>query len=928
MEQPEPTDEQQHIIGSEKDTLVVSNPGTGKTFTLAHRVLYLLETGANPDDILCITFTEKAKKEMHDAIYRHGKDKFASEIMKIRITTFHSLAYNYLVDEGKIGGDVISDDMRRFSVFKSIKKHNMFHYTRDYIINDVMPMVENAIHYIKSFGITPHVIDIDKTSKILEDVHDEKSTYTIEEMKKFLEYFVLIFKEYEEEKAGEVDYEDVLSRFLAECRGRKFKHVLIDEMQDMNKMEADIAKKIADGIFLVGDPKQAIFGFQGGSTRHFNEFEDTCTRMLLSKNRRNTREIVNYSKEYYQQNVDTNEKEQEDLRKFDSDTTGKQPVIISTKAVFANLQDLILEHYSDVTKIPKDDVLANLQDLIADNPDATIGIIARTNSQLVKMSKFLDAQSIPHVATASQATTETAKKEITNYLTGVFSRDVRDKILAAFTVFSPYSLQDAFDFCMKHKDSDGAVMYKLNSWGNGITRNNLDDMFDDVVFPICASKGPEWLSTATSIKQKINEYLAVGTPTLEEMLDYIATGEIESAEISASSTNTGITLTTIHKSKGREFDTVVYVPKTTGRKTFVDVTVTAILKSHDIDVQEELKGESARLDFVAFTRARSRLYIITDDKSLAVYHIENVSKITKDDRHDDKIPTVTDGRYAEAYSAFVAKRYSEAKRLLEDRGAWLEDHIKNYFENMDSISYSAVKTDPYEFLKSNIINMPFDNKSMEFGTNLHHAMHRILAGNANIQDYQEDLKEAIQNGLDAVDRLKKQYKGLEVHELEKKITVPLKAMTENDNDIMFSGKLDAVFKHDSGYLIVDYKTDKKTTRATEHKRQLWTYKKLLAISEDIEEEKIDAVVVFVSIKGSINTGKYDSEISESTKNTYPTFERHMQKVLEWKADYKKFIDDLLQTKSDELLYQVIFNKLIGTNSANTDDITNNTEHCK
>ena len=66
---PEPTDEQKAIIKTDEDTIVVANPGTGKTYTLALKVIKLLENHVEPENILCITFTEKAKKEMYQQIH-------------------------------------------------------------------------------------------------------------------------------------------------------------------------------------------------------------------------------------------------------------------------------------------------------------------------------------------------------------------------------------------------------------------------------------------------------------------------------------------------------------------------------------------------------------------------------------------------------------------------------------------------------------------------------------------------------------------------------------------------------------------------------------------------------------------------------------------------------------------------------------------
>ncbi|MBT4326151.1 MAG: UvrD-helicase domain-containing protein, partial [Candidatus Nitrosopelagicus sp.] len=194
--------EQQDIVDSKKDTIVVSNPGTGKTTTLSFKVIKLLEDKVKPEDILCITFTEKAKKEMFDAIYDRAKGNFSdADIMKINIHTFHSFAYNYLLDAGLISGDIVGNNLMRFTILNSFDTNQALNYEKDYIINSIVPKTENSIRYIKSFGITPDKIDIKKATKVLEDVFDEKSSrYTLEELKAFLKYFIAAYQTYEESK--------------------------------------------------------------------------------------------------------------------------------------------------------------------------------------------------------------------------------------------------------------------------------------------------------------------------------------------------------------------------------------------------------------------------------------------------------------------------------------------------------------------------------------------------------------------------------------------------------------------------------------------------------------------------------------------------------------------------------------------------------
>ncbi|MBT4646963.1 UvrD-helicase domain-containing protein, partial [archaeon] len=139
------SDEQKDIINATKDTIVVSNPGTGKTTTLSFKVIKLLEDKVKPEDILCITFTEKAKKEMFDAIYEKAQEKFSdADIMKINIHTFHSFAYNYLLDAGLISGDIVGNNLMRFSILNSFEKNQALNYGKDYIINTIVPKTENS----------------------------------------------------------------------------------------------------------------------------------------------------------------------------------------------------------------------------------------------------------------------------------------------------------------------------------------------------------------------------------------------------------------------------------------------------------------------------------------------------------------------------------------------------------------------------------------------------------------------------------------------------------------------------------------------------------------------------------------------------------------------------------------------------------------
>ena len=98
---------------------------------------------------------------------------------------------------------------------------------------------------------------------------------------------------------------------------------------------------------------------------------------------------------------------------------------------------------------------------------------------------------------------------------------------------------------------------RLKSWNSKLEREDLEKLFTDVIYPKCVANNFEWFASAVSVKEKIDEYLTYETPTLEGLLDFIDMSEESYVERSKQSS---ITLTTVHKAKGREFDVVIYVP--------------------------------------------------------------------------------------------------------------------------------------------------------------------------------------------------------------------------------------------------------------------------------------------------------------------------------------------------------------------------------
>ena len=101
------------IIRQDGNVLVTANPGTGKTLLLTFKYLYLLDNGYKPEDILCLTFTKKAKAELENRIISEiKKNGLTVDISQLKIYTFHSYALEYLNDD-----NIVSSNLLRYAIY-------------------------------------------------------------------------------------------------------------------------------------------------------------------------------------------------------------------------------------------------------------------------------------------------------------------------------------------------------------------------------------------------------------------------------------------------------------------------------------------------------------------------------------------------------------------------------------------------------------------------------------------------------------------------------------------------------------------------------------------------------------------------------------------------------------------------------------------
>ncbi len=897
------------------NTLIIANPGTGKTTELAKRVVDLLKNGVKEEEILCITFTNKAAHEMRERVNSAiAKSEIKAKPYLIDIHTFHSYAFDYLGELG-LGYEIASNNMLRYSIFKSFQSDKAFNYSTKHIIGDLVPKSENAIRYLKSFGILPDDIPIDKTAKVLKEAYEKAplNNVTLNETLQFLKYFVNAYRQYESEKEsseGMIDYNDMLIKFLKEHDGKKhYKHVLVDELQDVNELETQIAKLSGENLFLVGDRKQAIFGFQGGSLQNFKDFESIkgIDKRTKSLNYRSLQPILDYSRKHFIAN--TND------RTYDDELSGLKA---DRKGDFGEVKVFVADNQVNAA-------IALLSDIRKNNKEST-AIITRTNGQLIHLSQILDSKGIEYNTTAGSSTSEEAKSQIINYLKGLLYSDRDTVISALFTPFSGVMLREAFEVADAWTSAEDGSDKKVPKFAENaaapffarkreFTLDKVKSLFNEVIMPISLQIGKDYYITAQALNSGMMQFFdTVAKKSRESFFEYLS---ILEEDYEPGEEKRDLMLTTVHKAKGREFVNVIYLPTSrTTKESFVDMTVYSIIEAvKGIDIREELDEEQTRVDFVAFTRAKDRLYIVANQRNDGRYKLDGFESQVYSAESEIE-PTTT--KFNEAYAMFVNGREADARKKIKPNDPWLFGLIKDYFSMDRDISYSLLEKadDPYELLKERILRIPSPAQfALTLGTRAHEIAELRFKGTLDEKLLTDDEKRYLEN-IKAIDRELREKMGVKQIAAEMELKLGVKEMCKSADILLgFKAILDAVYESEGDgpkkYVILDWKSDRKDDNAVSHRRQIGVYKRALAAVNGISQSDISIAIGFIGLKGNINTQKLDYrlDLEQEKPQQMKTFEKHLQRFLDYKKDPAIFVSDLKAQKLEDPLYKRIIAQL-------------------
>jgi DNA helicase-2/ATP-dependent DNA helicase PcrA len=597
------------IVQTDGPVLVLAGAGSGKTSVLTHRIAYILDTGlAGPNNILAMTFTNKAAGEMKERITKLLEDNLEIQNSKFKIQdlpwagTFHSICVKILRRNGELVGlgrnFIIYDSTDQTAAIKeAMKRLNIS-------IKDFNP---NAIHsYISS--AKNELIDPVEYSKYAQGY--------------FQRVVADVYPKYQEvlKENNAVDFDDLLLytvKLFTENQGvleqlqNMFRYILVDEYQDTNHAQYIIVSMLAAkhrNICVVGDDDQSIYAFRGATIKNILNFEKDYPEakvIKLEQNYRSTKKILEASYQVISKN-----RGRKDKKLWTENDDGEN---ITVYKAFDEINEgrWIVEKILELNRSG-----IGLED---------ISILYRTNAQSRALEESFITGGIPYrIIGGIQFYERREIKDLIAYLRVIYNpkdntsleriinvpkRGIGDKTVEGLYVEARKFDQSIVEFLISNQqnlpsDKVGKFASLISELSDKSKEKNIVDflnyLLDKTGYIDMLDDGSlEGESRIENIKELIsvasryeNEEPSVG---LENFLNEVSL--LERVSVNREQVES-VTLMTIHAAKGLEFDHVFVV----------GMEENLFPHSNSIMDEKEME-EERRLAYVAITRAKKNLYL-------------------------------------------------------------------------------------------------------------------------------------------------------------------------------------------------------------------------------------------------------------------------------------------------------------------------------
>jgi DNA helicase-2/ATP-dependent DNA helicase PcrA len=593
--------QRQAVVHGEGPLLVVAGAGSGKTKTLAYRVAYLISQGVNPSNILLMTFTRRAAEEMLNraaAVSQHT----AHMTGRVWGGTFHAIANRLLRTYSKQAGLP-----SHFTVMDQSDSEDLLN-----VIRNELNIGKNDKRFPRKstlMGIYSRCVN---GGEKLEPVLTRHFNWCLEyqdELKSLFSGYVI-----RKQQRGVMDYDDLLlywlqlmsSDELARDIGGRFEHVLVDEYQDTNLVQADILRalrKFNQNIMAVGDDAQSIYGFRAANVRNILDFPQQfpgATVITLEQNYRSVCPILETTNRLISQAHDRFTKDLWSARK-----EGQRPMIVTCRDEASQdifIVDRIREHLEKGIPLSKQAVLFRSGHL----SDSLEILLTTRNLPYHKYGglRFLDAAHVKDLISFLRVS-ENASDEIAWYRV----LQMIDKIgpataakivthisraqdpLAMLTFPVPAAAQAGWKML-------GKLMQDLVKAGEGdpVAQIQRIRTFYEPLMSLRYENAQARVRDLDHIEQVASRYKSRRQLLTDLTLD--PPNSTRDIATHGAQDDDRLVLSTIHSAKGCEWDVVYVIHASDGS-----------LPSEKSTGSEKELEEERRLAYVAMTRARDVLYI-------------------------------------------------------------------------------------------------------------------------------------------------------------------------------------------------------------------------------------------------------------------------------------------------------------------------------
>jgi DNA helicase-2/ATP-dependent DNA helicase PcrA len=781
--------------------MVIAGPGTGKTQILATRIAnILLKTDTNPYAILALTFTESAAKNMRERLIQ----LIGPTAYSVRVQTFHSFCEEVIRGNPEcfpIGPESqVLADLERYELLQELLRNpkltalrtlnSPYHYLKT-IIKTISDLKREGVNEVRFAEL------VDQQKILFAETRAELKKTELSRVEKNLakmEELSVIYTQYQQElsKRQRYDYDDMIA-FVAEGFKReeellldyqeKLSYFLVDEYQDTNASQNTVVDLLASywgeqaNIFVVGDPHQSIYRFQGASLENTLNFllrYPQARTITLEVGYRCPQRIYNVAAAVIQNNLNTDETSEQ-----------LSPVQTLLKELGKPLKSIHpdgpkVEIYQAISEPLETIFIAEeIKKLLAEHvPAEEIAVLYRNNADAMAVKNALEKWQIPFytddgndalqieemqqflnllkvVADIRNSNEGSELFEVMNYswvnmqplvvmtiarAAGKTKMSIYDRVKSGYEEFCK------LEFCKNVTAIEFAIVEdfldKLAIWGQRDAEMAFPAWFEMVMKE---SNFLDWVMAHANRVQLLHHVNAVFRQVhalsmqgismdLDHFLTALQTMRQHGIKIPVEdmmSQEKAVTLSTVHKAKGREWQYVFLIQCIDGKwgnsRSQAGLPLPEGILLNTLLGEKDRNEDDRRLFYVALTRAKQQMIVtypesvVSGNKpklTLGSIFITEIPELDKEKIDRPEIQEHSDEMLGKLVTMAPARQYKEQERK------WLKEVVKDF--HLSATALNNYLRSPQQFLARDILKIPeVKSPILAFGTAVHYAFEQL-----------------------------------------------------------------------------------------------------------------------------------------------------------------------------------------------------------